>query len=93
MSPSPGTSVRILFVEDAFDQALVVKSFLQSAGGYEVVHSQDGDQALKLLEEQEWDLLITDLNLPGTDGFEVIRAAKERDPSIPVLATTGYTGA
>lgn len=85
--------IRVLFVEDAFDQALLVKAFLSDAGGYEVVHSQDGDHAVSLLRSEPWGLLIADLNLPGTDGFEVIRVVKEVDPSMPALATTGYTGA
>ena len=92
MSPDPATPIRVLFVEDAFDQALLVKAFLSSAGGYEVVHSQDGDQAVRLLHEQEWHIVVTDLNLPGTDGFEVIRVARAKDAALPILATTGYTG-
>jgi DNA-binding response OmpR family regulator len=92
VSPPSGDVVRILVVEDAFDQALLVKSFLQSAGEFDIVHSQDGDQAARLLEEQEWDLLITDLNLPGIDGFDLTRRARAKDPPLPVLAMTGYTG-
>ena len=45
------------------------------------------------MRSQEWDLLITDLNLPGLDGFELCRIAKSVHPSLPVLAVTGYTGA
>ncbi|MEQ9401639.1 MAG: response regulator [Longimicrobiales bacterium] len=81
---------RVLFVEDAFDQAILVKAFL--SGDYEVVHCQDGDQAVHLLRSQQWDILITDLNLPGTDGFDVIRESRTLNPAMPVLATTGYTG-
>ncbi len=91
MTPDSGTLLRVLFVEDAFDQALLVKAFLSGAGGYEVTHSQDGDQAIRLIQDREWDLVVTDLNLPGTDGFEVIRVAHAKDPDLPILATTGYT--
>jgi CheY-like chemotaxis protein len=80
-------------VEDAFDQALLVKAFLSAAGDYQVVHAQDGDHAAEMVRSQEWDLLITDLNLPGLDGFELCRVAKAAHPSLPVLAVTGYTGA
>lgn len=93
MSPSSGGLFHVLLVEDAFDQALIVKSFLKSEGNCEVTHSQDGDQAAKLLEERDWDLLITDLNLPGIDGFELTRRARAKEPPVPVLAMTGYTGA
>ncbi len=93
MSPNAAGLVRVLYVEDAFDQALLVRSFLTSTGRYEVVHTQDGDHAAKLLKSREWDILITDLNLPGMDGFDLIRLAREKMPDIPVLATTGYTAA
>lgn len=93
MTPTPDGKIRILFVEDAFDQALLVKAFLADAGVYDVTHSQDGDQATHLLKEREWDLLVTDLNLPGVDGFEVIRVSKQEHPDMPIMATTGYTGA
>ena len=93
MSPGPTKAIRILFVEDAFDQALVVKAMLQSHGNFAVTHAQDGDHAAKLLQQGEWDLLLTDLNLPGLDGFELCRMAKAASPGMPVLAVTGYTGA
>ncbi len=93
MSLDSRKPIRVLFVEDMFDQALLVKAFLSSAGGYEVVHTQDGDQGVQLLRDEKWDLVVTDLNLPGTDGFEVIREARAKDASLPILATTGYTEA
>ncbi len=90
---SGSTPIRILFVEDAFDQALLVKAFLSSAGNYEVTHSQDGDSAAELIRNEKWDLFITDLNLPGMDGFELIRLCHKVSPDVPIMATTGYTGA
>jgi two-component system, NtrC family, response regulator HydG len=91
-SDSPQT-VRVLYVEDAFDQALLVKAFFNALPGFTVAHAQDGDQALKLIEAEPWDLLVTDLNLPGTDGFTVIRRMRAKSPAVPVLVTTGYTQA
>ena len=81
--------LRVLLVEDAFDQALIVKSFLQSEGDFEVTHSQDGDQAARLLRERKWSLLITDLNLPGIDGIEATRrlVAREAAPVVVLLST------
>ncbi|NJD20186.1 MAG: response regulator [Gemmatimonadetes bacterium] len=86
-------ALRVLFVEDAFDQAVLVKAHLGAVGGFHVVHAQDGERAAQLVRDEEWDLLITDLNLPGLDGFELCRIAKATQPSLPVLAVTGYTGA
>ena len=92
MSADNPTATRVLFVEDAFDQALLVKACLQDEGNFEVVHSQDGDHAARLLRTEEWNLLITDLNLPGIDGFELCRICRSVDPTMPILAITGYTG-
>ncbi len=86
-------TVRVLYVEDAFDQALLVKAFFQAVPGFQVTHAQDGDQAVRLVNEQEWDLIVTDLNLPGTDGFSLIRHVKGTQPKVPILVTTGYTQA
>jgi two-component system, NtrC family, response regulator HydG len=85
--------VRVLYVEDAFDQALLVKAFFKAMPGYVVTHAQDGDQAIKLIESQTWELLVTDLNLPGTDGFAIIRTLRAKSSTIPILVTTGYTQA
>jgi DNA-binding response OmpR family regulator len=87
------STFRVLYVEDAFDQALLVKAFFNTMPGYTVVHTQDGDHAVELIRTQSWDLLVTDLNLPGTDGFAVIRAMRAESPTVPVLVTTGYTQA
>lgn len=83
----------MLYVEDAFDQAFLVKAFFQTLPGYRVTHSQDGDHAVELIATQEWDLFVTDLNLPGTDGFQLIRTMRSKYETLPILVTTGYTQA
>jgi CheY-like chemotaxis protein len=93
VTPESHRTIRVLYVEDAFDQALLVKAFFNALPGYSIVHSQDGDQAIRLVENEAWDLLVTDLNLPGTDGFAVIRSMRAHQPSVPILVTTGYTQA
>lgn len=91
MSPASDGPVRVLLVEDALDQALLVSSLLQAAGGFEVTHSQDGYHAAQLLKERKWDLLITDLNLPGVDGFELCRISRALPEPPALLVITGYT--
>lgn len=91
MTPDSSRTIRVLYVEDAFDQALLVKAFFNPMPGVTLTHAQDGDQAIKLIEARDWDLLVTDLNLPGTDGFTVIRAMRARFPHVQILVTTGYT--
>lgn len=93
MTDQPGDAprtIRVLLVEDALDQALLVRAML-AGGPYEVTHAQDGGRGLELFQSREFDLVITDLNLPGMDGFDLTRELKRQRPDIPVLATTGYT--
>lgn len=73
------------------DQAHLLMALLESAGEYRVTHAQDGDHGIRLVDDGDFDLVISDLNLPGTDGFDVIRHVKRNHPGIPVIATTGYT--
>jgi DNA-binding response OmpR family regulator len=84
-------SPRVLYVEDAIDQALLVKAFFATMPGYHVTHAQDGETALKLIAEKAWSLLVTDLNLPGADGFALIKAFRAKFTGTPILVTTGYT--
>jgi DNA-binding response OmpR family regulator len=91
--PDPSRLVRVLYVEDAVDQGLLVKAFFSAIGGFAVTHAQDGDSALKLIASKPWDLLVTDLNLPGADGFTLIKAFRSRFRRTPILVTTGYTQA
>lgn len=83
---------RILLVEDDVDQAHLVKFLLEEDGALGVTLAQDGLSAVRLLEERDWELLITDINLPGADGIEVVEASRRLHPGLPILATTGYTG-
>lgn len=82
--------VRLLLVEDALDQALLLQAFLGSQGRYDVTHAADGERAVELLDEEDFDIVVTDLNLPGLDGMQVLRHLRSRSPDAPALAITGY---
>jgi CheY-like chemotaxis protein/LmbE family N-acetylglucosaminyl deacetylase len=89
---APEDSPRILLVEDDLDQAHLVRFLLENEGPYQVTLAQDGLRGTALVEDREWDLIITDLNLPGADGMAVVEAARTHWPGTPVMATTGYSG-
>jgi CheY-like chemotaxis protein/LmbE family N-acetylglucosaminyl deacetylase len=93
LSSDAPRAVRVLYVEDAIDQALLVKAFFNTLKGFTVSHAQDGDTALKLIASKPWDILVTDLNLPGADGFALIKAFRSKFRRLPILVTTGYTQA
>jgi two-component system response regulator PilR (NtrC family) len=58
--------------------------------GFEVVEAGSGEEALELLDRFAFDLLVTDLRLPGMDGTQVIDAARQRYPAIVAIVITGY---
>jgi two-component system cell cycle response regulator CpdR len=79
---------RILLAED--DDSL--RGFLARAlerAGYEVTACADGDEAAANLN-QDWDLLLTDIVMPGMDGIEVARQAAARQPGLRIMFITGF---
>src|SRR5258708_38470194 len=62
---------------------------LRRGGGYEALVAPGGREALDLLEREAVDCVILDLEMPGMDGFEVLRAMQRRGFRIPVLVYTG----
>jgi two-component system capsular synthesis sensor histidine kinase RcsC len=57
--------------------------------GFEVDVAENGDQALNSLVESKFDLVLTDLNMPGMDGFTLACHIKEISPETPVILVTG----
>jgi len=74
---------RLLVVDDE-DAILEFVSFNLRKEGYDVTTARDGDEALKLAAAQPFDLVILDIMLPGTDGFEVCRRLRASG-EVPVL--------
>jgi two-component system chemotaxis response regulator CheY len=80
---------KILTVDDSATIRMMV-SFTLSQLGIEIVEAVNGTDALKKLEQNEIDMLITDLNMPGLDGIGLIRKVRE-NPSykfIPIIILT-----
>ena len=81
--------VRILLVEDEQTIAVTLKDDLEGAG-YEVHHCADGKQAIAELATTSFDVVITDVRLPGADGMQVLAAAKRARPDTEVLVMTAF---
>ena len=80
---------RILLAED--DHSL--RGFLTRAlerAGHSVVDCENGDDAIDALDQGPWDLLLTDIVMPGADGIEVARVAAARQPGIRIMFITGF---
>ena len=84
-----GNGMRVLLVEDEQTIAVTLGDDL-AAAGYEVRHVADGKQATAELERRSYDVVITDVRLPGADGLEVLKAAKRARPDTEVIMMTAY---
>lgn len=81
---------RILLAED--DDSL--RPFLARSlenGGHEVLAFRDGEDAIPLLDTGEIDILVSDLVMPGINGIELARLAKDKSPDLPVIFITGFS--
>jgi DNA-binding response OmpR family regulator len=85
---SPERRVRILLVDDHRDTCALMTSLL-TRRGFEVITAEDVESALRLAEEEEFDLLVSDLALPDASGLDLMRELKKRRPVIGI-AITGY---
>jgi len=82
---------RLLIIDDNEEILISLKSFL-SKKNYHVVSASNGLDALKLIEAAtaEFDLIITDLVMPYISGVAITAIFKKQNPTMPVIAITGY---
>jgi two-component system response regulator AtoC len=85
----PEASIHLLLVDDESALRSVVAERLVEHG-FEVTEAESGERAIELLSQFAFDVVISDLRLPGLDGREVIEAALERYPGIIPIVVTGY---
>ena len=80
---------RVLVVDDVAAMAEQYAYDLKRLGGHDTLTAADGRQALDVLGREAVDCVILDLELPGTDGFGVLRALRQRGSEVPVIVYTG----
>ena len=83
---------KILLVDDEPDIRFLTKRMLERQG-YSVAEAEDGETALRMLQEERPDLVLLDVRMPGLNGWEVCRRIKadEETKSIPVVMFTVRT--
>jgi CheY-like chemotaxis protein len=83
------TKTQVLVIDD---DAVVGRSFdrVLAGKGYEVSIALSGEEALKTMNEADFDVVFTDIKMPGMDGLEVAERIKARCPWTPVVVITGY---
>ena len=80
---------RILIVDDDAGQRSLLESFLKGQG-YDTVVAASGDSALVALRSEPFNLMISDVRMPGMSGLETLRRARQEHSILPVLLVTAY---
>lgn len=85
------TEKNILIVED--DELMIkILNFIIKKEGHNVIVARDGNEAIKKIEEQSPDMIITDIMLPYKSGLEIISFVKQSHLNIPVIAISALGG-
>src|SRR5262245_16170695 len=80
---------RILVVDDDAGQRSLLVSFLRSQG-FDIVSAPSGEEALLFLRSQQFDMMISDVRMPGMSGLEALRRARHEHSLLPILLVTAY---
>lgn len=86
--------MRVLFVEDNEVNRRVVGEMLR-AGEIEMAEAEDGEAGLRMVQDNEYDLVLMDLRMPGMDGLTAIRHIRARDDAkadVPIIVITADAG-
>lgn len=81
---------RILVIDDELDMLMLIRMIIEDSTDYEVETTNNPSEGLKVLAERDYDLVITDLKMPGMDGLEVSEELWKIRPDIPVIIITAY---
>lgn len=82
--------LRILLVDDERDLIDAYTRLLARAG-FDCLCAFDHDEAIARIEQEAFDLMITDLSMPRSNGLEIIRRARSRSRPVPVIVMTGHS--
>ncbi len=81
--------MKILVVDDDPSIRLLYKEELEDEG-YDVVVASSGEEALRLFDEENPDLVTLDILMPDVDGIQLLRKMKEKKPRLPIIMSTAY---
>lgn len=81
---------KILIVDDEPDMLKLLSMILKEKTPYEVTITNNPIEAVELIKNENFDLVITDLKMPGLDGLQLLEEVKKRDEDVPVIIITAY---
>jgi DNA-binding NtrC family response regulator len=88
--PAGGKMAQILIVDDEVDMLALLAMIITDKSTHKATTTNNPLEIPKLIQEGAFDLLITDLKMPGMDGIELIAEVRKIDKAIPILIITAY---
>ncbi|OGW38982.1 MAG: histidine kinase [Nitrospirae bacterium RBG_13_39_12] len=88
--PEGGKMAQILIVDDEVDMLALLAMIITEKTSHKATTTNNPLEVPKLIKEGNFDLIITDLKMPGMDGIELISGVRKIDKSIPILIITAY---
>ena len=79
---------RVLVADDSSTMRKIIIRSLQAVGVKDVAEAADGSEAIALFEPGKFDLVLTDWNMPGMTGLDLLKAIRAQDTQIPVIMVT-----
>jgi len=76
---------KLLLIDDEASLCRLIKLNLERTGEFEVTVAHSGEEGLRKAGETAFDLVITDLKMPGMDGYQVVEELKATNPHVPVI--------
>ncbi|HID31373.1 MAG TPA: response regulator [Desulfobacterales bacterium] len=83
-------SQRVLVIDDELDMLMLLRMIIEDNTDYEVETTNNPSEALRMIGENEYDLIISDLKMPGMDGLELCDEVREIDKDLPLIMITAY---
>ena len=80
---------KILVIDDEVPTLQMLKLFLEACG-YEVLTAENADSGLEIFEREKPLIVLTDIKMPGKDGFAILKTIKEKRPQTEVIVITGH---
>jgi two-component system chemotaxis response regulator CheY len=81
-------TTRVLVADDSSTMRKIIIRSLQAVGIPTAVEACDGAEAVAFFKPGEFDLVLTDWNMPGKSGIEVVREIRAQDPTVPIIMVT-----
>ena len=80
---------KILFVDDDKGSRIIIPNLLSEAG-FQVTACESGDEAIIEFEKENYDLVLTDIRMPGLDGMSLLKSLKQKYPELIVVMITAF---